>query len=152
MTDILAWISLIVGIVSIVLAVVSMISSSNFEKMSQENFEKTQTMMNDIYDKTKDLLHQIDNKSTLINSSVERNTTQLTILFSNVLDKVIQDQNVKELPDITNEETLKKVMVKEKLSNNDISNQIALQLLPELIKNPDSLEKLFEISEKMKKK
>lgn len=40
MTDILAWISLIVGIVSIVLAVVSMISSSNFEKMSQENFEK----------------------------------------------------------------------------------------------------------------
>jgi|SRR5574344_975821 len=152
MTDILAWISLIVGIVSIVLAVVSMISSSNFEKMSQENFEKTQTMMNDIYDKTKDLLHQIDNKSTLINSSVERNTTQLTILFSNVLDKVIQDQNVKELPDITNEETLKKVMEKEKLSNNDISNQIALQLLPELIKNPDSLEKLFEISEKMKKK
>lgn len=109
-------------------------------------------MMNDIYDKTKDLLHQIDNKSTLINSSVERNTTQLTILFSNVLDKVIQDQNVKELPDITNEETLKKVMEKEKLSNNDISNQIALQLLPELIKNPDSLEKLFEISEKMKKK
>jgi len=152
MTDILTWISLIVGIVSIVLAVVSMISSSNFEKMSQENFEKTQTMMNDIYDKTKDLLHQIDNKSTLINSSVERNTTQLTTLFSNVLDKVIQDQNIKELPDLTNKETLKKVMEEEKVSNDDISNQIALQLLPELIKNPDSLEKLFAISEKMKKK
>ncbi len=48
--DILTILSLVVGIASIVLAVFSMISANNFERRSQENFEKTQKMMNEIYD------------------------------------------------------------------------------------------------------
>lgn len=144
--DILTVISLIVGIASIVLAIISMISATNSEKRSQENFEKTQNMMNEIYDKTKDLLHDIDTKSSSISGMVEKNQTQLTTLFANVLDKALPNQN-KEISKMSQEDIDK--VIKE--SNTIDSNQIAMQLLPELIKNPDSLEKLVNISEKMNK-
>ena len=150
--DILAWFSLIVGIVSIVLAIISMKSASNSEKNSQENFEKTQKMMNEIYDKTKDLLHQIDNKSSVISNSVVKCVVQLTNLFSNVLDRVIEDQNKVEIPDVTVDQNLEKIMEEKKINNDEISNQIALQLLPELMKHPENLEKLVAISEKINKK
>ncbi len=141
MADILAWISLIVGIVSIVLALISMKLSSESEKRSQENFEKT-----------KDLLHQIDTKSAVISNSVDKSIVQLTNLFSNVLDKVIEDQNKIDIPDVTVEKNLEKVMEEKKIDNSEISNQIAIQLLPELMKHPENLEKLVAISEKIKKK
>lgn len=146
MMDVLTVISLIVGIVSIVLAIISMISAANSEKRSQENFEKTQKMMNEIYDKTKDLLHDIDTKSSAISGMVEKNQTQLTTLFANVLDKALPNQN-KEISKMSQEDIDKAI----KESNTIDSNQLAMQLLPELIKNPDSLEKLVDISEKINK-
>lgn len=152
MSDILAWVSLFVGIVSIVLALISMKSASNSERHSQENFEKTQKMMNDIYDKTKDLLHQIDTKSSVISNSVDKSIMQLTNLFSNVLDRVVADQNKIDIPDVTEDKNLEKVMKEQKIDNNEISNQIAMQLLPELMKHPENLEKLLVISEKINKK
>lgn len=144
--DVLTVISLIVGIASIVLAIISMISAANSEKRSQENFEKTQKMMNEIYDKTKDLLHDIDTKSSAISVMVEKNQTQLTTLFANVLDKALPNQN-KEISKMSQEDIDKAI----KESNTINSNQLAMQLLPELIKNPDSLEKLVDISEKINK-
>ena len=142
--DVLSIISLFVGIASIVLALVSMKSAANSERRSQENFEKTQKMMNEIYDKTKDLLHDIDTKSSSISGMVEKNQTQLTTLFANVLDKALPNQN-KEISKMSQEDIDK--IIKE---NNSIdSNQLAMLLLPELIKNPDSLERLVSISEKM---
>ena len=141
MADILAWISLIVGIVSIALALISMKLSSESEKRSQENFEKT-----------KDLLYQIDTKSAVISNSVDKSIVQLTNLFSNVLDKVIEDQNKIDIPDVTVEKNLEKIMEEKKIDNSEISNQIAMQLLPELMKHPENLEKLVAISEKIKKK
>ena len=146
MMDVLTVISLIVGIASIVLAIISMISAANSEKRSQENFEKTQKMMNEIYDKTKDLLHDIDTKSSAISVMVEKNQTQLTTLFANVLDKALPNQN-KEISKMSQEDIDKAI----KESNTINSNQLAMQLLPELIKNPDSLEKLVDISEKINK-
>lgn len=144
--DVLSVISLVVGIASIVLAIISMISATNSEKRSQENFEKTQKMMNEIYDKTKDLLHDIDTKSSAISGMVEKNQTQLTTLFANVLDKALPNQN-KEISKMSQKDIDKAI----KESNTIDSNQLAMQLLPELIKNPDSLEKLVNISEKMNK-
>lgn len=152
MSDILAWVSLFVGVVSIVLALISMKAASNSEKNSQENFEKTQKMMNEIYDKTKDLLHQIDTKSSVISNSVDKSIIQLTNLFSNVLDRVVTDQNKIDIPDVTEDKNLEKVMKEQKIDNNEISNQIAMQLLPELMKHPENLEKLVAISEKINKK
>ena len=121
--DVLSIISLFVGIASIVLALVSMKSAANSERRSQENFEKTQKMMNEIYDKTKDLLHDIDTKSSSISGMVEKNQTQLTTLFANVLDKALPNQN-KEISKMSQEDIDK--IIKE---NNSIdSNQLAMLL------------------------
>lgn len=144
--DVLTVISLLVGVASIVLALISMKSASNSERRSQEDFEKTQKIMNEIYDKTKDLLHSIDTKSSSISGMVEKNQTQLTTLFANVLDKAIPSKD-KAISKMSQDDIDK--IIKE---NNTLdSNRLAMQLLPELIKNPDSLEKLVNISEKMNK-
>lgn len=144
--DILTILSLFVGIASIVLAIVSMKSAASSERRSQENFEKTQKMMNDIYDKTKDLLHEIDVKSSSISGMVEKNQTQLTTLFSNVLEKVLPSQN--ESLSAMSKEDIDKIINE---GNTMDSTQLALSLLPELIKNPENLEKLVNISEKINK-
>ena len=144
--DILTILSLFVGIISIVLATVSMKSAANSEQRSQENFEKTQKMMNEIYDKTKDLLHEIDVKSSSISGMVEKNQTQLTALFSNVLEKVLPSQN--ENISAMSKEDIEKIANE---SNSIDSTKFALSLLPELIRNPDNLEKLVSISEKINK-
>ena len=143
--DILTVTSLIVGIISILLAVISMVSASNSERRSQNNFEKTQKMMNEIYDKTKDLLHSIDIKSSNISGMVEKNQTQLTTLFANVLDKALPNHS-KDLSQMSQDDI--DVAIEKKSIDSD---RVVMQLLPELIKNPDSLEKLVNISEKMKK-
>jgi len=82
-------ISFAVGIASIVLAIVAMISAKTSEKASQENFEKTQKMMNEIYDKTKDALAQIDKKSEVIENVVQRNQEQLMNTVTNLLNEVV---------------------------------------------------------------
>ena len=144
--DILTILSLFVGIASIVLAIVSMKSAASSERRSQENFEKTQKMMNEIYDKTKDLLHEIDVKSSSISGMVEKNQTQLTTLFSNVLEKVLPSQN--ESLSAMSKEDIDKIINE---GNTMDSTQLAISLLPELIKNPENLEKLVNISEKINK-
>ena len=144
--DILTILSLFVGISSIVLAIVSMKSAANSEQRSQKNFEKTQKMTNEIYDKTKDLLHEIDVKSSSISGMVEKNQTQLTTLFSNVLEKVLPSQN--ENVSSMSKDDIDKIINE---SNSIDSTKFALSLLPELIKNPDNLEKLVSISEKINK-
>ena len=97
-------------------------------------------------------MYQIDTKSAVISNSVDKSIVQLTNLFSNVLDKVIEDQNKIDIPDVTVEKNLEKIMEEKKIDNSEISNQIAMQLLPELMKHPENLEKLVAISEKIKKK
>lgn len=140
--DVLTVISLIASIVSIVLAIVSMISSSNSEKETRNNFEKT-----------KDILHKIETESAVINQSIQKNLADITTLFSNVLDKVIQNPKDEQFQEISTQEIDKMLEENnEKKKQDDFSNQLAMQLLPELIKNPDSLSKLVEISEKLNKK
>lgn len=140
--DVLTVISLIASIVSIVLAIVSMVSSSNSEKETRDNFERT-----------KDILHKIETESAVINQSIQKNLADITTLFSNVLDKVIKEPQNEQVQEISTQEIDK--IIEEDNQNkkqDDFSEQLAMQLLPELIKNPDSLSKLVEISEKLNKK
>lgn len=140
--DLLTVISLIASIVSIVLAVVSMKSSSVAEKETKENF-----------DKTKDILHEIEKESAVINQSIQKNLTDITTLFSNVLDRVIQSPEKDNIQSISEQEIDEMFNEKdEQKEKENFSNQLAMQLLPELIRNPDSLSKLVEISEKLNKK
>jgi hypothetical protein len=146
-TEVLTVISLIAGVTSIVLAITAMIFAKSAEKDSKENFVKTQTLLNDTHEKTKDLLHQIDIKSAIINEVVQNNMSQLTALFMNVLDKVLEpsiDEKMEEYEE-------KEHVSRSKETNDEFSKQIALQLLPELLKDPKKMTNLLEISEKLKR-
>lgn len=151
MINILVWVALIVGIISIVLSIFMIFLAFKFLKKNQENFEEVQNVVNDVYDKIKESLYQIDTKSLVITNDVEKSIVQLTNLFSNVFNRIIEYQN-KEFIDVTDEKKLEEIMSEKNIGSDEISNQIALQLLPELIRHPEYLEKLVFISEKISKK
>lgn len=139
--DVLTIISLIASIVSIALAIVAMKVSSVSEKETRENF-----------DKTKDILCKIEKESAVINQSIQKNLTDITTLFSNVLDRVIQKPREEKIQQLSMQEIDEIIEKAEKNQNMDFANQLAMQLLTEAIKNPDGLSKLVEISEKLNKK
>jgi len=87
--DLITILSFAVSIVSIVLAIVAMFSAKATERGSQENFEKTQKTMHDIYDKTKDALAQIDKKAEIIDNVVQRSQEQLINTVTNILNETI---------------------------------------------------------------
>lgn len=134
--------SLIVGIISIVLAIVSMISAKkseqqslhNFEKtqeLLQKNYEETQKLLQENYDKTKDLLAEIDKKAAVIDSVVQKN----------------QERMMTTLTDIVSETVIPK--------KPDMGEQIGAQFLMGLLGNPaqaqssiNSLGALVELMEK----
>lgn len=70
--------SLIVGIVSIVLAIVSMVASKRAEQQSLHNFERTQV-----------LLAEIDKKAAVIDSVVQRNQEQMMDTLTNIVNETI---------------------------------------------------------------
>lgn len=93
-------ISLIVGIISIVLAVVAMVSSKRAEQESLRNFEKTQELLQksyestqrilqENYEKTKELLAEIDKKAAVIDSVVQRNQEQMMSTITNIVNETV---------------------------------------------------------------
>ena len=93
-------ISLIVGIISIVLAIVAMAFSKkaeqeslrNFEKtqeLLQKNYESTQKILQENYEKTKELLAEIDKKAAVIDSVVQRNQEQMMSTITNIVNETV---------------------------------------------------------------
>lgn len=93
-------ISLIVGIISIVLAIVAMISSKkaeeaslhNFERtqeLLQKNYESTQKILQENYEKTKELLAEIDKKAAVIDSVVQKNQEQMMAMITNIVNETV---------------------------------------------------------------
>jgi len=118
-------ISFAVGIISIVLAIVAMLSAKASEKASQDNFEKTQKMMHDIYDKTKDALAQIDKKSEVIENVVQRNQDQLMSTVTNLLNEVV----IPKTPD----------------NNSEMGLAFMQSLMASMVQNPDGAKGQVEL-------
>ena len=129
--DMITIISFAVGIVSIVLAVVAMVSAKATEKRSQENFEKTQKIMHDVYDKIKDSLAQIDKKSEIIENVTQRNQEQLISTMTNLLNETI-------IPKKPN-----------------VSEEMGAQFLASLLQNPsgaiENIKAIGEVAAEMEK-
>lgn len=70
--------SLVVGIVSIVLAIISMVASKKAEEQSFHNYEKTQA-----------LLAEIDKKAAVIDSVVQRNQEQMMNTLTNIVNEAV---------------------------------------------------------------
>ena len=121
--DFVVIISLFVGTVSIVLAIITIILSKGSEKDSRANFNETQKLLSDIR-----------SESAVIKEATQKNLEQLTSLFRNLLDKVLGPT-----PTIT-----------EQQHDKELERQIIAQLVPELLKNPEKLSKLVEVSKELK--
>ena len=78
---ILSIISLIGGVISIILAIVSMNSSAEHERVSREN-----------YDKTKDVLAQIDKKIEIIERLNQESYNKLQNTITNIVEKTVKQQ------------------------------------------------------------
>ena len=87
--DLMLIVSFAVSIVSIVLAIVAIFFAYASEKRSQDNFEKTQKIMHEIYDKTKDALAQVDKRTEVIENVVQRNQEQLISTMTNILNETV---------------------------------------------------------------
>ena len=104
MESILAWVSLITGISSIVLAVVAIWISQSAERESRDNYQKT-----------KDVLAEIDKKAAVIETTVSENQQQLLETVTTIL---------------------KETTVPEKVSMQD---QAGMMFLQAMLQNPESM-------------
>ena len=124
--DVLSVFSLFVGLLSIILAVFAMYSANRSEQRSKENFDKTQEMIRLFYDKTKEVLSQIE--------------TRTSVTEKVVLDN--QDHLMKTMTTIVNETVIPK--------KQDMGEQVGMMFFQQLFNNPqgmsDALKPLMEIS------
>ena len=128
--DVISVLSLFVGLVSIVLAIYTMISSNRSEERSKENFHKTQEMVREFYDRTKELLNEIDKRSNAIETVVTSSQEQLLSTITTIVNETV-------IP-----------------KKEDTSEKMTMLFLQQLIQNPKgaaemmtALQPIIELSE-----
>ncbi|WP_127576760.1 hypothetical protein [Paenibacillus barengoltzii] len=118
--DVLSLLSLFVGIVSIILAIFAMYSANRSEQRSKDNFDKTQEMISKFYESTKDLLHQIETRTSVTEK----------VVLSN------QDQLLNTMTTIVNETVIPK--------KQDMGEQIGMMFFQQLISNPQGTSEMLK--------
>ena len=73
------------GVVSVVLAGFAIWLAKSSERESRANFERTQKTMRDYYEKTKDVLAEIDKRATVTEKTVTETQQQLLDTVTNLL-------------------------------------------------------------------
>ncbi len=118
--DSIMWFSIISSIFSIILAIVAITTSKNIEKQTQNNFDRTQSFMQGQYDKTKDVLAEIDKRATLTEKTVNENQEKVLSAFNKIVDETI-------IP-----------------KKQDLEDQLRLMFMELIMQDPERGEKLFE--------
>lgn len=83
--DLLTIVSLIVGFLSIVLAIMTIFFSRTTEKETRDNFDKTKEVMNNQYNDNKDVLSEITKQAAVIESTVKDGQQQLMETVTTIL-------------------------------------------------------------------
>src|SRR5262245_32845801 len=86
-SDWLSLLSLIIGLFSIVLAIFSMVVAGRAEARSKKNFDDTQAMVRQFYDGTKDLLNQIEKRTSMTEVLIVESHTKLQTQLFKYLDR-----------------------------------------------------------------
>lgn len=120
---ILSIISLIGGVISIILAIVSMYSSSEHERVSREN-----------YDKTKDVLAQIDKKIEIIERLNQESYNKLQNTITNIVEKTVIPQK-EDIGEKMGVEFLKNIMNNPREGNEMLKNLADLKSTLEQFNN-----------------
>ena len=87
--DSIMWFTLISSIFSIILAIVAITTSKNVEKQTQNNFDRTQSVMQEQYDKTKDVLAEIDKRATVTEKAVNESQDKILSTINKIVDESI---------------------------------------------------------------
>ena len=78
-------VSLIIGVVSIVLAIFAIWLGRSAERESRANFDQTKDTMRDYYDRTKEVLAEIDKRAAVTEKTVTESQQQLLETVTNLL-------------------------------------------------------------------
>ncbi|WP_420644862.1 hypothetical protein [Candidatus Leptofilum sp.] len=112
--DAISVISLVVGATSIILAVFAMNSAKRSEEKSLENFNNTQAMMRDFYDRTKDLLNEIDKRASTTEAIVKDSQEKLLTTITEIVSETILPQK------------------------EDLGEKLGLMLMQQMVSDPDA--------------
>jgi len=82
-------IAFLASISSLILAVVAISTAKNSEKEVRDNFEKTQKVMSEYQERTKEVLAEIDKKSAIIERTVSESQKQLMDTMTNIINETI---------------------------------------------------------------
>ena len=129
--DISLILSLITGVISLVLAGFAIWLGKSAERESRANFDRTQSMMADYYDKTKDVLAEIDKRAAVIEKTVAESHQQLLNTVTNLLSQIATP------------------------AKPDIGEQLGMEFMQQMMRDPaqakqmmEALQPLIDISEK----
>ena len=120
MNEILSWISLISGISSVILAVIAILFARSAETQTTNNFIKTQEVMEQQHSKTKDVLNEIDKRAAIMEKTVTESQEKLLTTITKIIDEVVIPKRPQ------------------------IGEQFAMLLLQQLIKDPETAEKIIK--------
>jgi len=82
-------ISFLASVVSLILAVVAILAAKSSEREVRNNFEKTQQVMSEYQERTKEVLAEIDKKSAIIERTVSESQRQLMDTMTNIINETI---------------------------------------------------------------
>lgn len=127
-------ISFLASVASLILAIVAIIASKNSEREVRENFEKTQKVMEEYQERTKEVLSQIDKKSAVIERTVSESQRQLMDTMTNIINETV-------IP-----------------KKSDFGEEMGMQFMQQLLTNPkqagdmmDVMKPFLELAEKQNK-
>lgn len=131
-------ISFIASIASLILAVVAIWASKSAEREVRENFEKTQKVMSEYQERTKEVLAEIDKRAAVIERTVSESQRQLMDTMTNIINETVLPKKV------------------------DVGEQIGMQFFQQMLSNPqkagemmgglEQLMRMVEAQESQKKR
>ena len=120
-------ISFIASITSLILAIVAINAAKSSEREVRENFEKTQKVMEEYQERTKEVLAEIDKKSAIIERTVSESQKQLMDTMTNIINET--------------------VIPKKK----DMGEELGIQLVTQMMNNPGKSNDMMKTMESFMK-
>jgi len=81
--------SFLASIASFILAIVAISAAKSSEREVRNNFEKTQKVMSEYQERTKEVLAEIDKKSAVIERTVSESQKQLMDTMTNIINETV---------------------------------------------------------------
>lgn len=83
------FISLLSSIASLILAIVAIIAARTSEKEVRDNFQNTQKMLIEYENRMKEVLSEIDKKSSIIEKTVSESQKELMTTMMNIINETV---------------------------------------------------------------